>query len=148
MISKGKALLWVWVDEGSVFTVRRWIMDATLSVYLRGPPAVVVYVQRAKTGSLSISARLLWPPGWKRSSCGATGPRQENGASNSRSHLQMRLLGFGASCYSAKIEIGTGSKHEMGSGDLPLMHTHTHTGSHTHVWHMHPHRTWIWGSSI
>lgn len=50
----------------------------------------------------------------------------ENGASNSQSHLQMRHSGFEASCHRAKIEIGAGSRHEMGSGDLPLT-THTHT---------------------
>lgn len=49
----------------------------------------------------------------------------ENGASNSQSHLQMRHSGFEASCHRAKIEIGIGSRHEMGSGDLYLKHTRT-----------------------
>lgn len=50
----------------------------------------------------------------------------ENGASNSQSHLQMQHLGFEASCHRSEIEIGIGSTHEMGSGDLSLTHTHTH----------------------
>lgn len=73
---------------------------------------------------------LLW------SNCAAA----ENGASNSQSHLQMPLLGFKASRHRAKIEIGTGSRHEMGSGDLPLTHINTHTGAHTHITELYVHR--------
>lgn len=45
-----------------------------------------------------------------------------NGSSNSQCHLQMQHLGFHASCHRAKIEIGIGSRHEMGQG-----HAHART---------------------
>lgn len=90
------------------------------------PQAVQVYVHRARTNWLVLNlCPAPWPPGCEWSSCGAFGLwHKMEPLTHTRSHLQMWRLGFEASCHRAKIEIGIGSRHEIGSGDLP---SETHT---------------------
>lgn len=138
---RGLSCVCVCGNEGSVFIVTRWVMCVTKSVHFRGPSScggLCTYTQNCLALNLCLAfltaglqTVLLW------SNCAAV----ENGASNSQSHLPTPLLGFEASCGSAKIEIGTGSKHEMGSWDLPP-DIHTHTPST----HASTRSMWIWRS--
>lgn len=87
-----------------------------------------MYVEAEGTGLFSVSA-------WVSDCPAPNGPLVEHlGRGRKWSltlthicHLQMQRLGIEASFQRAKIEIGIGSRHEMGSRDSSLKHTHIYT---------------------